>query len=110
MLITWPITRQGHWMAWVVSILNLGFLVGVALMFIPSITDMLTFFKTIPLGVRVLFMLPWIIGILSLSLPVFLFVMWKQGDTTWLGRILYSLLTVSSFALVWMANFWNLIR
>jgi hypothetical protein len=109
MLITWPITRQGHWMGWVVSLLNLGFLVGIALMFVPSITDMLIFFKTIPLGVRILFILPWIIGILSISLLYFLVALWKDGDATWWGRVHYTLLTASSFTLVWFANFWNLI-
>lgn len=48
MLIAWPITRQGHWMAWIVSLLNLGFIVGVGILFVPSVTDMLDFFKMIP--------------------------------------------------------------
>jgi CubicO group peptidase (beta-lactamase class C family) len=110
MLIIWPITRQGHWMGWGVSLLNVGFIVGVTLMFVPSVTDMLLFFKTIPLGVRILFAIPWIIGILALSLPIFLVSAWKDGDISWFGKIHYTLMTASSFALVWMANFWNLIH
>ena len=109
MLIAWPITRQGHWMAWAVSLLNLGFIVGVGLLFVERITDLLLFFKTIPIGVRILFAIPWIIGILSLSLPVFLVLMWKDGDTSWWGRTHYLLVTLASFAVFWLANFWNLI-
>jgi hypothetical protein len=109
MLIAWPITRQGHWMAWAVSLLNLGFIVGVGMLFVNEITDMLLFFKTIPIGVRILFAIPWIIGILSLSLPVFLVLMWKDGDTSRWGRTHYLLVTLASFAVFWLANFWNLI-
>ena len=109
MLIAWPIKRQGHWMAWAVSLLNLGVIVGVSMFFVEEITDLLLFFKTIPIGVRILFAIPWIIGILSLSLPVFLVLMWKDGDTSWWGRTHYLLVTLVSFAVFWLANFWNLI-
>ena len=96
-------------MGWVVSLLNLGFIVGVALIFVPRVTDMLIFFKTIPIGVQILFAIPWLIGILALSLPVFLIIMWKDANISWWGKTLYSLMTLSFLALVWMANFWNLI-
>jgi CubicO group peptidase (beta-lactamase class C family) len=109
MLIVWPITRQGHWMAWVVSLLSLGFVVGVGLLFVTEITDLLLFFKAVPLGVRILFALPWIIGVLSLSLPLFLALMWRDGNTSWWARIHYALVTLASFALFWLADFWNLI-
>jgi hypothetical protein len=109
MLIAWPITRQGHWMAWVVAFLNLGFILGVVLMFVEQITDMLLFYKTIPIGFRVLFALPWIIGILSLSLPVFLIRMWKDGESTWWGRIHTIVMIASTIILIWLASFWNLV-
>jgi len=109
MLIAWPIKRQGHWMAWAASLLNLGFTVGVGMLFVTEITDLLLFFKTIPIGVRILFAIPWIIGILSLSLPVFLVLMWKDGESSWWGRTHYTLVMLASFALFWTANFWNLI-
>jgi len=109
MLISWLITRQGHWMGWVVSLLNLGFIIGVALIFVPRVTDMLIFFKTVPIGIQILFAIPWLIGVLALSLPVFLIRMWKDANTSWWGKSMYSLMTLSSFALVLMANFWNLI-
>jgi hypothetical protein len=109
MAIVWPIKRQGHWMVWVVSLLNLGFFVGVGMLFVTELTDLLLFFKTIPFGVRILFAIPWLIGILSLSLPVFLVLMWKDGDTRWWGRMHYLLVTLAPFGVFWLANFWNLI-
>jgi len=109
MAIIWPITRQGHWMGWAVSLLNLGYIVGIVLIFVPAVTDMLVFFKTVPVGIRILFAVPWVIGTLALSLPVFLVIMWKDGDVSWWGRIHYTLMTASSFAIFWLANFWNLI-
>jgi len=109
MLIIWPITRQGHWMAWAISILNVGFIAGVALLFVPRVTDMLIFFKTIPISFRILFFIPWITGFLALSLPVFLVSAWKDGDVSWWGKIHYTLMTGSSFATVWLAYFWKLI-
>ena len=87
MLIAWPITRQGHWMAWIVSHLNFGFIVDVGILFVPSVTDMLDFFKMIPPGARILFAIPWIIGILSLGLLVYLVRMWKDENFTVWGQV-----------------------
>ena len=109
MLIFWAITRQGHWMIFTVSLLNIVFLAGISLLFTPSITDLLIFYKTIPFGVKILFAIPWLIALLSLSLPVFLLKTWKNKDISWWGRIHYILVTASSFTLFWLANFWNLI-
>jgi CubicO group peptidase (beta-lactamase class C family) len=109
MLIVWPIKRHGHWMAWAVSLLNVGLIVGVGMLFVEQITDLLFFFKTIPIGVRILFAIPWIIGLLSLSLPVFLILMWKDENSSWWRRAHYLLVTLASLAVFWMASFWNLI-
>jgi hypothetical protein len=108
MLIAWPLTRKGHWMVWVVSLLIFGVIVGVGMIFVPTITDMLLFFKTIPVGVRILFTLPLIIGLLALSLPVFLVRMWKEGNTPWWGQIHYILVMLSAAGTVWLASFWKL--
>jgi hypothetical protein len=109
MVISWPIFRQGHRLIWAVSVLNTCFIGGVALLFISSVTDMLVFFKTIPIGVQILFTLPWLIGLLSLSLPVILVLAWNDTNVPWWGRLHIILLTLSSYTLVWAANFWNLI-
>jgi CubicO group peptidase (beta-lactamase class C family) len=108
MLIIWPLKRNGPWLAWVVSLLNLCFITGVGLLFVPSITDLLIFFKSIPVSVKVLFALPWIIGLLSLSLPVFLARMWKDGNVSWWTKTHYLLALFSAILTVWLASFWNL--
>jgi CubicO group peptidase (beta-lactamase class C family) len=108
MTIVWPLKRNGPWLAWVVSLLNLGFIAGVGLLFVPSVTDLLIFFKTIPVSVKVLFALPWLIGLLSLSLPVSLARMWKDGNVTWWTKTHYLLALFSAIATVCLASFWNL--
>lgn len=109
MLIVWLVTRQGHWVALVISLLNIGFIVGLGMLFIPSVTDMLVFFKSIPIGVKILFALPWLIGLLALSIPVFSVMSWKDSAFPYIYRILYPLVAAVSFTLFWLANFWNLI-
>jgi len=108
MIIAWPLTRKSHWIAWIVSLLIVGNIVGVGMIFVESITDLLLFFKTITVGVKILFTLPWIIGIVSLSLPVFLVRMWKEGNTPLWAQIHYVLVMLSAAGTVWLANFWNL--
>lgn len=106
--ILWPMTRQGHWLAWVVSLLGLGFWAGVALLF-TGMADLLLFFKTIPANFRLLSFLPWLIGILALVLPVFLGAIWKNGSAPLWAKIHYTLANVAAFALVWFAYFWRMI-
>ncbi len=108
MAVLWPFTRQGHWIVWVISFLNLGMLAGVAIL-LSGTADLLVLFKTIPFGGRLLMMLPWLIGILALGLLVFLVKIWKDRAASWWGKVHYSLVTLASIALVWAANFWNLI-
>ena len=110
MVIAWPFTRQGHWMGWVVGLFNLAFIAGVAWIFNSQFVDLLDFFKTIPLWLDILFIVPWMIGISAISLPFFLVQMWKAADVSWYGRIQYLLMTASAFTIFWLANLWNLIH
>ena len=109
MAILWPIRRPGHWVVWLLSLLNLVFIVGVGMLFIPSITDLLIFFKTVPISVQVLFSLPWIVGLLTLVLLILLGLRWKDPQFSTGGKIHIGLLAGSSVIVVWMANFWNLV-
>ena len=110
MVVTWPFSRQGHWMGWGVGLFNLSFIAGVAWIFNSQATDLLDFFKAIPPWIQILFTIPWVIGILALSLPFFLVQMWNAVDVSWYGRIQYLLMTASAFATFWLANLWNLIH
>jgi hypothetical protein len=86
----------------------LVFAVGVGALFVPSITDLLIFFKEIPIGVRILFALPWIIGLLTAILLLFLVRMWREGNIPLWALVHYILVVLSAAATVWLANFWNL--
>jgi CubicO group peptidase (beta-lactamase class C family) len=108
MIIIWPLTRKVHWIVWAVSLLILAFFVGVGLLFVSSVTDLLIFFKTIPVAVRLLFVLPWIIGVLALILLGFLLRMWGAGDIPAWTKIHYVFVLMAAVATVWLASSWNL--
>ena len=108
MLIAWPLTHKSHWMAWIVSILILGNIGGVSMIFVPYVTDMQIFFKMIPFSVNLLFTLPWIIGLLLLCMPIFFVRMLKVGYTSLWGRIHYVLVMLSAAGTVWLASYWKL--
>jgi CubicO group peptidase (beta-lactamase class C family) len=109
MLVIWPIKRQGHWMVFAVSLLNLGYIVGIALLALGVLADLLILFKMIPLQVQILFSVPWISGIMTLGLIVFLIKLWKKESAPMWGEVHYASVIVTSFALFWFANYWNFI-
>ncbi len=104
----WPFTRQGPWLAWIVSLLGLVFWVGFALILTGQV-DLLLFFKTIPLSFRLLSFLPRLIGILALVLPLFLSAIWRNNGAPLWAKIHYSLVNVAALSLVWFAYFWKVL-
>ncbi|MGD2026594.1 MAG: serine hydrolase domain-containing protein [Anaerolineales bacterium] len=106
MTIVWPFTRYGSIVFWLVSLLNLVFFVGFAL--IMTQADIVQFFKTIPFGAKLVFAIPWISGALSLSLPFLLALVWKDAAVPLLGRLHSSLTTAASFIFIWFTYFWRL--
>lgn len=108
MLILWPFTRHGHWVAWVISLLNFIFLLGIGMLFGGG-TDLLIFFKTMPMGTRFLFILPWVNGIMTLGLFFFVVQMWKDIKRSIWGKMHYTLFALASVVLFWLANYWNMI-
>lgn len=107
-LVIWPIKRHLHWIAFIISVLSLMFVIGVALIF-SGMIDMVLFFKRIPLQVYLLFSLPWISGTLTLGLLLFLFKHWRRTISPWWVRLHHLSVTIASLALFWFANFWNFI-
>jgi hypothetical protein len=87
------------------TLLNIIFLVGLAIMMTTS--DLVLFFKTIPLGTRVLFLLPWISGALTLALPLYLVKLWRQQAAAWL-RVRVLLVTLAAFSFSWFVYNWHL--
>ncbi len=108
-LIVQAFKPEGQWLGRAVSSLNLIFIGGVAMIFVSRVTDMLVFFKTVPVTIQILFFIPWMIGLSALLIPVFLIFVWKDKEVSRWGRIQYTLLSIVSLGLFWVANFWNLI-
>ena len=106
-VVSWPFLRQGSWLAWAVSLLNLIFLVGFGIM--VATADILLFFKMIPLPMRFLMALPWISAMGTLGLIVSQFRRSsRQGISRW-GKIHTSLVTIASLAFIWFVAYWNLL-
>jgi hypothetical protein len=104
-LLFMPFSRQRHWTVWLMSLLILIFLAGLAYMMTQA--DLIIFYKTIPLGTKLLFLLPWIIGALALTLPLVLIALGRNRAPApaWL---LYGLNTAVAAAFLWFVTFWNL--
>ena len=106
-IVTWPFLRQGSWLAWAISLLNLIFLVGFGIMIATA--DIVLFFKMIPLPMRLLMALPWISALGTLGLLVSQFRRSsRQGTSRW-GQIHTSLMTIASLAFLWFVAYWNLL-
>ena len=62
-VLVWPFTRQSSVLVWLLSLVNLAFLVGLGVTLSQS--DLLVFFKEISPGVQLLLILPWISALLT---------------------------------------------
>lgn len=106
MFILFPFTRHGHWVAWVVSLLNLAFLLGVGFLFNGGV-DLLVVFKTIPLGIYGLSGLSLISGFLTSWLLLITVRMWKNSNKRKWSKIHFALITMASFVFLWVTYYWN---
>jgi CubicO group peptidase (beta-lactamase class C family) len=104
-MITTPFGDSRNWLMWTVSLLQIIFLAGVAGMMLRA--DLLLFFKTIPLPTQLLFMLPWLVGMLTLALPPALVLLWRQQAASWV-QLMAGLHLVSAAGFIWFVRFWNL--
>ncbi|MDX1479217.1 MAG: serine hydrolase domain-containing protein [Saprospiraceae bacterium] len=108
MVVVWPFRRHGHWSFWVASLLHLGYIVGIGMLFSGAV-DLLILFKSVPFGVQLVFLLPWVNGMLSLVL-VFLFIRSFSNTRAFtLARAHQGLVILACLAMFWFAHFWNLI-
>lgn len=103
--IVWPVRRRGHWLPWLVSVINLAFLVGLGLMLTQA--DLLLFFKTIPPGPRLLLALPVVSAMLAVGLPVVLVRSWGRGEGWW-SRARLTLVAAAQVGFLWFVFYWNL--
>jgi hypothetical protein len=100
-----PFSRFRSWPIWVMSLLVLVFLAGLAVMMMRA--DLVLLYKMVPPATKLLFLLPWLIGALALTLPLVLITLWRKRPPAQLW-LLYGLNTAAAVALIWFVAFWNL--
>lgn len=100
-----PFSGVRHWPIWLIGVLGLAFLGGLAYMMTQA--DLVVFFKTVPAATTALFLVPWLIGGLALAYPGALADLARSqpGPATWL---LYGLHLAATGSLLWFVHHWNL--
>ncbi len=102
-----PVARGARVAGWIIlgiCILNLLFLVGVALRFPPtqpSVLHGLALITKIALGLGVL------AALLTAGALVSTVLAWKNSYWGIAGRAYYTLVTLAAVAFVWFLNYWN---
>jgi CubicO group peptidase (beta-lactamase class C family) len=88
---------------WVVSALNLAFL----LVFLLSFGEALVF--GVPLSIRVVLAIPIVTGILSVVLVGLASIAWVRGQGSFVGRLTYSVIALASVLFILFAGYWNML-
>lgn len=98
--LVWPFRRRGPVLAWLLGLVNLGFVAGFATSMATG--DLLLFFKTIPWAFRLVVVLPWVGAVLATLLLV------GHGRPSaragWSAR----LVALAGLALLGQAVYWRL--
>ena len=105
MAVVWPKRRHGHGIAWLVSVLNLAFFTAFGLTMIRA--DFLLFFKSVPLGLRLIMSLPWLSALLTVGLLAFAWRTWRSTRLHFVWKAHYVAVTLASVAFVWYVSYWN---
>jgi CubicO group peptidase (beta-lactamase class C family) len=100
---TSPAWRRALWVGWVVSALNLLFLLVVLLTF----GEELVF--GVPLSIRVLLVIPIVTGVLSVVTLVLAAIAWVRGHGSLVGRLSYSTMALASVLFILFAGYWNML-
>jgi hypothetical protein len=98
-----PVWRRTVWEGWVISALNLLFLLVVLLSFGEALV-----FGVPPL-IRVILVIPIVTSILSLVTLALTVVVWVRGYGSLVGRLYYSLIALASVLFVLFAGYWNML-
>jgi hypothetical protein len=98
-----PAWRRALWVGWVVSALNLVFLLVVLL----SFGEELVF--GVPLLIRVILVVPIVTSILSVVTLALTLVAWVRGHGSFVGRLHYSLMALAAVLFVLFAGYWNML-
>ena len=100
---TKPAWRRSLWVGWVVSALNLVFLLVVLLTFGEE------FVFGVPLSIRVILVIPIITSILAVVLLILTAIAWVRRYWSLLGRLTYSFIALASVLFVLFAGYWNML-
>ena len=95
--------RRTVWAGWVVSVLNLVFL----LVLLFSFGEELVF--GVPLLIRAILVMPIATSILSAVLLISTVVAWARGQGSLVGRLYCSLIALASVLFVLFAGYWNML-
>jgi hypothetical protein len=98
-----PAWRRALWVGWVVSALNLVFLLVVLL----SFGEELVF--GVPLLIRVILVIPIVTSILSVVTLALTVIAWVRGQGSFVGRLYYSLMALAAVLFVLFAVYWNML-
>jgi hypothetical protein len=96
--------RVAGWIILGISLLNLLFLVGVALSFPPVQPSEL---HGLSLVIKIVLGLGVLAAVLTASALVYTVVAWKNSYWGIAGRAYYTLVTIAAVAFVWFLNSWN---
>jgi hypothetical protein len=97
-------TRAAEWILLGVCLLNLLFLVGIALWFRPMHPSEL---HGLSLIVEIVMGLGVLAAMLTVGALVYTVLAWKNSYWGVAGRVYYTLVTIAAIAFVWFLNYWN---
>jgi CubicO group peptidase (beta-lactamase class C family) len=100
------LARLARWLAFVVAILGLLFLVGFAAVLMQGLSGSSPY---PPSWFIALLVLPIVTAVLSIVLLALAILAWKNRYWSLVGRLHYSLVTLAGLVFVWLANYWNLL-
>jgi CubicO group peptidase (beta-lactamase class C family) len=98
-----PGWQRALWVGWVVSALDLVFLLVVLI----SFGEELVF--GVPLLIRVILVIPIVTSLLSVVTLALTGVAWVRGHGSFVGRLYYSLMAVAAVLFVLFAGYWNML-
>ncbi len=96
--------RVASWISFGISVLNLLFLVGLALWFRPMRPSEL---HGISLIVEIVMGLAVLAAVLTVGALVYTVLAWKNRYWGIAGRVYYTVVTIAAVAFVWFLNYWN---
>ncbi|MCX7593712.1 MAG: beta-lactamase family protein [Fischerella sp.] len=97
----------GWVLAGIISTLYLTFLIGMGLALL--LTNPLEFIYEVPTPVIILLYLPLIATVLTIALPIFTFLAWRNNYWKFSARLHYSIFTLTALMFIPFLNYWNLL-